>query len=198
MAWSLVTERKTGQIVFGRDSNVPLMLDSLWSPVSYNYVVWVWDSSKLVQENLLLHKVSWNPKPVIIRHDPANLKELQFDQQRGDLLQHVKRSVEKNRRPFLKNLEGQSEVYRLKVEEAVQFISGISGTFPMLEADTSLLNISIENAALLVMMKYQQQKQNFIESENKRRKWVMQILEATESDHLTPIRNELLNYERIS
>lgn len=97
------------------------------------------------------------------------------------------------RMPFTKELPLQDEIYQIKVKEATKFLStgDIKSAYPFLESYAVIENITLKQAAELIIFKEKEKKECLRITEHNRLFWGKKIQEAKTIEKMTSIIQEL-------
>jgi hypothetical protein len=196
MAYTLIVEKEEARVVFIRDAHIPLLLDALWPPVGYNYLLW----TGALTEDMLAKPWNYLVQGNKLVSSPyvAEVNAIE-NALRGGLLVQLARATNRHRRMvFKEDVIGQAEVYRLKTDEATRFLVNTEqnpNDFPWLSETAAFEGLTLEQSANQIMFRHTQSQAVLRHTENQRRWFTRRILTAG-GNELETVRTELTAYER--
>lgn len=194
MAYTLVVEKQQARIVFVKDSAAPLLTDALWPSTSHNYVLWPKSVGAAVFASPWNHVIS---DGVIVQSPCTYASVARQNAMKGELLVHLARAVNRNRRLVCKEyLLVQDIVYEKKFVAASEFIrTGQSSNMAWLTAASENSGLSLLQEANQIVFRHTQADNILLDSETKRQTFTRRILQSTATD-ADALRAEITSYER--
>jgi hypothetical protein len=195
MANRIVVKKATLRVAFATSASNPIQLDALWPPAEYNTFVYT-----APIKDARVFSEPWNF--VLVDGTPTYVEaptpyDLSFG--KAVALCQIVRAVNRHRRMTVKeDLLGQDQVYAMKVAEAYSLQAGTRqiAACPFLAVDASLDNISVNDAATLVIFRHEQNVALLLHSETRRRELIRKVLKTGNKQELDNVVKEITAYER--
>ncbi len=174
----------------------PQLLDALFPSVRYNYVVW----TRGFKEGVLNAPWNWVIRDNELVHDLyQHATVAQENARRATLLVQLAQATNRHRRLVQKHgLVEQSTVYEIKTQEARAYLADSVRDpmqYPFLADAAVVHEVTLEQAANLVLMRNIQEHQVLRYTEHQRSLFQRRILE-TPLASLEQVQKELTEYER--
>lgn len=194
MAYTLVVEKTEARIVCIKDAAAPLLTDSLWPSTSHNYMLW----PKIVKTEVFASP--WNyviTDGMIVASPCAYASVARQNSIKGELLVHLARAVNRNRRLVCKEyLLAQDTVYEKKFVAASDFIrTGVSQNMAWLQAAAENSGLTLLQEAHQIVFRHTQADNILLNSETQRKDFTKRILQST-ATNTDALRAEITAYER--
>ena len=200
MAHTVIVEKGTARLMLVVDSGVPVQIDAIYPAVGFNYVYWPDLIRQEVRDTPWLFCMAGNgiaQRVVGVTEEEKTRYTLASIKVRG--LMALNRAVNRHRRPVVKQwLLGQDVVNSMKYDEASRFLANpaTSHSIQWLTPDATRLDISVEQAAISIVFRHDQQVAVMLESETRRLQLTKAILEAADAAAVSLVVEEISAYER--
>lgn len=197
----LVIEKSTGRLMLVVSASVPVQLDSIYPPVGYNYLHW---NSVLEQQVFVQPWLYYTPQNGGVQLHPEKLSEdlvfaYELNNKKASTLLTLVRAVNRHRRLVVKEWQvGQEIVNVLKYKEATRFLSrpDAGDSLNWLIGDAEHFGISVEQAAVAVIFRHDQQEIVLLESERVRQQLTRSIIDAKSKEDINNLLKRVVEYER--
>lgn len=197
MLTRIVFSKVSRRVVFACDPNAITLWESLWPATAYVHTR-VWVHPTLAHVRTSPWDFTFKSPDTIVESQELPDKETLLNFSRAQILMALARAIHRHRRSVLKlDLPGQDVIYAMKLDQASKVIAGKSANpkveFPLIAADAELNEITMGQAANMVMMKHAQTTAYLTDSEVQRRQFTKRILESQGTD-LDAVDKEITAY----